>query len=84
MQILAFCLSIASAGWLGYMLGCAKGKKRYLCSIMTEIKSKADDKGVFGDKTEYEEGVHFGLILAYQIVSKHKGRSNTKGSATND
>lgn len=64
----------------GYSRGCIDGYgkavsdyteeiKKILDRIRAEIIAKADDVD-FGDKREYEEGIQFGLMLAYQIVNK--------------
>lgn len=56
----------------GYMDGYYDAKVDYgeeLNKIRAELKAKSDDVD-FGDKKEYEEGVQFGLMLAYQIVNK--------------
>ena len=43
-----------------------------LDKIRAEIEQEQDD---FMDDKDYDEGIRFGLMLAYQIIDKYKGES---------
>ena len=54
---------------------CEHDKNVVLDKIRTEIDQKQYD---FMDDKDYDEGIRFGLMLAYQIIDKYKAESEDK------
>lgn len=49
-------------------------------SVLDKIRAEIDQKqyDFMADK-DYDEGIRFGLMLAYQIIDKYKAESEDKG-----
>lgn len=56
-----------------YSKGYKDGVNDVLDKIMAEIDQKQYD---FMDDKDYDEGIRFGLMLAYQIIDKYKTESD--------
>ena len=54
---------------------CEHDKNVVLDKIRTEIDQKQYD---FMDDKDYDEGIRFGVLLAYQIIDKYKAESEDK------
>ena len=50
-----------------------KGVTYYNARVLEQIRDEIDQKQYdFMDDKDYDEGIRFGLMLAYQIIDKYK------------
>ena len=53
--------------------------KMQVNDVLDKIKAEIDQKQYdFMDDKDYDEGIRFGLMLAYQIIDKYKTESEDK------
>ena len=56
-----------------------KFAQRQVNDVLDKIRAEIDQKQYdFMDDKDYDEGIRFGLMLAYQIIDKYKAESEDK------